>query len=590
MKRITLAMFACGVAAVAQSQTPPAPPAKVVPPAHPAPAPRAVKVLPPTEYFDREDMQRAMEAAREKMQYDFKYDFDRQAMIEKSRENAEEARRMAEEHRLFALDDARHVAEDARMKAQEMMYEQGFYPATPKAAPMPMAKPMIAMPSMAPMPPMAFNYGDAFVTQRPPAPWSQGDPGDSLYRVGYDAHSRGDYRRAAQVFAELAQRYPKSTYTADAMYWEAFDRYRLGSTEELRTAAKVLETLATRAAELPRPRRSGEGDVPALKARIYGELARRGDDDAKNKLQREVQNAGGTLCDREEQAIRIEALSAFAQMDQAASNETFRKVFQRKDECSAELRSRAVMILSRRTDADATNMIIGVAKADPSVEVRSQAIQFLPRLPGDAPIQALDDILKSDTSSRVQRAALRAIQSSENPKIRGGLRGWISRNDVSEELRIQAIQSLNREQTSAEEIAWLRSIYPKTETDRMRATIIDAVARYGGSENEQWVIAIAKNPNESSYARSTAWSRVWRMNLPINDVAKLYDAADTRSTREQIINALAGRKEPEATDKLVEIAKNKTDYNASRSAISALGRRKDDPRALRALADILEKP
>jgi hypothetical protein len=162
------------------------------------PAPRAVKPLPPMDAFDREEMQRAMEAAREKMQYDFKYDFDRQAMIEKSRETAEEARRMAESHRLFAQEDARHVAEDARMKAQEMMYDRGFYPPTPKVAPAPMAKPMIDMPSMAPMPamapmaPMAYTYGEAFMAQRPPAPWAQGDPGDSLYRVGNEAHSRGD--------------------------------------------------------------------------------------------------------------------------------------------------------------------------------------------------------------------------------------------------------------------------------------------------------------------------------------------------------------------------------------------------------------
>ena len=50
MKRITLAMFAIGVATVLPAQTPPARPVPVAPPAtevRPAPAPKAIRVLPP---------------------------------------------------------------------------------------------------------------------------------------------------------------------------------------------------------------------------------------------------------------------------------------------------------------------------------------------------------------------------------------------------------------------------------------------------------------------------------------------------------------------------------------------------------------
>jgi HEAT repeat protein len=68
----------------------------------------------------------------------------------------------------------------------------------------------------------------------------------------------------------------------------------------------------------------------------------------------------------------------------------------------------------------------------------------------------------------------------------------------------------------------------------------------------------------------------------------MYDAADSRSMREQIISALASRKEPEATDKLIEIAKSGTDPDMRRLAINYLSRR-NDPRTTKLLMELIEK-
>jgi HEAT repeat protein len=76
--------------------------------------------------------------------------------------------------------------------------------------------------------------------------------------------------------------------------------------------------------------------------------------------------------------------------------------------------------------------------------------------------------------------------------------------------------------------------------------------------------------------------------LPINDIGRLYDASDSRAMREQVLSALASRKEPEATDKLIEIARNSTDLDMRRMAISYLSRR-NDPRATKLLMELIEK-
>src|SRR6202158_1395884 len=64
----------------------------------------------------------------------------------------------------------------------------------------------------------------------PPAPWAKADPADSLYRLAREALSRGDYKRAAEIFHGIPERFPQSAYTTSgqALYYESFALYRSG--------------------------------------------------------------------------------------------------------------------------------------------------------------------------------------------------------------------------------------------------------------------------------------------------------------------------------------------------------------------------
>jgi hypothetical protein len=68
----------------------------------------------------------------------------------------------------------------------------------------------------------------------------------------------------------------------------------------------------------------------------------------------------------------------------------------------------------------------------------------------------------------------------------------------------------------------------------------------------------------------------------------MYDVADARSLREQLIRLYAQRTEPEATDKLFAIGRSGTDPDLRRFAISALSR-KNDPRTKQLLLEIIDK-
>lgn len=422
---------------------------------------------------------------------------------------------------------------------------------------------------------------ESFAT-RPREAWAPQDQADSLYRAGREALNRYEYRRAAQIFRQLRERYPRSEYAGDAAYWEAFSLYRVGTIDDLRTGLRVLESQNNRYS-----REEIQADAGTLAARIRGALAVRGDRNAEEAVRRAAQ-ANGQPCDQEDIAVRVEALSALSQMDGETVVPILRRVLARKDECSAQLRRRALSILGRRGDTAAVATFVFVAKNDPDANVRGEAIGYLARQPGERVVDALEDLLRTSNDERVQRSAVRALSSHESPRARRSLRALIERTDVPEQLRREAIGSFERERSSAEDAAYVRSLYGRLESEKLRESIVNAVGRLGGTDNEQWLANLVKNPNEPMQLRASALNRLGRTTLPIAEFSKMYDAATERGIREQVMNVLAYRKEPEATDKLIDIARTGTDPQLRRLAINYLTR-KNDPRTQKLLLEILDK-
>src|SRR5690348_561788 len=209
-------------------------------------------------------------------------------------------------------------------------------------------------------------------------------------------------------------------------------------------------------------------------------------------------------------------------------------------------------------------------------------------MPGDAPVSALEDILRTSDDERIQRSAVRALMSSDSPRARSSVRALLDRPDAPETLRIQVLDAYTRDHGTPDDADYLRALYTHAESERFKTALIGAIARIGGKENQDWLAGLVRNPNESAQLRSTALQRLSRSDIPIADLARMYDAADSRSLRVQLLSSLATRKEPEATDKLIDVARNSTDPEMRRQAIYYLSRR-NDPRATRLLMELIEK-
>jgi HEAT repeat protein len=236
------------------------------------------------------------------------------------------------------------------------------------------------------------------------------------------------------------------------------------------------------------------------------------------------------------------------------------------------------------------NLVMVAARGDTDVRVRSDALRFLAAMPGDQAITTIEEIARTPGNESLQRAAISALGRSDSPRARQSLRSIIERTDLSESLRASALSSLDDCECgrSADNGAYLRSLYPRLETPRLKSYALRAIARSGGTENEQWLLTVVRNQNEPVEVRASALRYAGVSSIPIGDLARMYDVAGDRPLRVQLIQLYARRNDPEATDKLLEIAKKGTDPDMRRMAISALSR-KNDPRTKQLLLEIIDK-
>jgi HEAT repeat protein/TolA-binding protein len=599
-----------------QFPTPPAPPAKPVAPAtaptpvpapSPAKAPRAVIIDGDwgfgtwgqfdSERISRDATERALEATIRAQEA------SERAMARIQDGSFDRALRETERASERAMMDAQRASERAQ-EALERANWKGVYPssyapfeklsatissdvaASVKAAVAATAD--ISGQVSAALAPMkgfgAFDY-QPYPAAQLSKQWGQDqDPADSLYRVANEAMNRGDYRRAADLFASVQTKFPKSNRISGAAYYEAVMRYRLGSTEELRTALRLL----TDKTKMTSTSSSFNTEVSNFTMRIRGALAQRGDAEQQRIVAQEAQKGG---CDREDLQVRAEALSAIASSDMTTATPMLRNVLAKRDPCTLELRRSALRILTRRQDSSATNAAISVAKNnEETLELRIDAVNALSRLPGENAFATLEELLRTSNEREIQRAAVRALSNTENTKARSSVRAIIERNDVSEELRTEALSSFSKERNSPEDAAYLRSLFPRMQSERLKSSVLSAISRMGGAENDQFLLGVARNTGESAETRSVAISRLNRTNstIGVKDLTGLYDTAESRSLRTQLVSALSQRKEPEALDKLIDILKNSTDANVRTQVIQYLGR-STDPKAKQAVVDFANR-
>ena len=447
----------------------------------------------------------------------------------------------------------------------------------------------------------------------PPEPWLQGDPADSLYRAARAALDRRDYRAAADLFAQLPDRYPRSGYAADAYYWRAFSLYRVGGTTQLRLALRSLDLQRDRF-----PKAATAGDARALTRRIQGELARLGDPVATAQVTRAAEalaqqpepptpptmgvpptppspptspsgpDDDDERCSGDDDDTKLAALNALMQMDDERARPILQRVLARRDAGSVCLRRKAVFLIAQESAAGTEDILLTSARSDPDPEVREQAVFWLSQVGTDKAVVALDSILRQSKDRALQEKAVFALSQHGSARAMQAIRAYAERPDVPSDLREKAIFWIGQSGGKESE-AFLRGLYGRLKEPELKNKVLFSISQAGGAENSRWLLGVARDATQPKEVRKQALFWAGQADAPIADLTALYASMPDHEMREQLIFVYSQSDQPAATDKLLDIAKHDTDPELRKKALFWLGQ-SDDPRAAKALQDIIEQP
>ncbi len=424
---------------------------------------------------------------------------------------------------------------------------------------------------------------------------TQRDPGDSLYRAAREALGDGDYGRAAQLFHDVALRFPRSALVPGAMYYEAFARYRSGRSGDLAAARSTLASLSTRF-----PDYSKRSDAATLSTRICGELAQRGDAACAATIATQaatnVQPSGSTRstgagpnCAREGDDERVAALNALLQMDASRAEPILTKVLARRDPCSAVLRRKAVFLIAQQSSPNSTDVLLRTAQTDPDAGVRQQSVFWLGQMPGERAVSVLDRILTTASDRDIREKAIFALSQNQSDAARQIIRNFAQNASEPSDLREKAIFWLGQAQ-GADNTAFLKSLFSRLTDPSIKEKTLFSLSQQRDPSNSAWLLQVAQDPRETIDMRQKALFMASQSGTSIGQLTRLYDAlpAGEGKMREQMIFALSQRSEPAALDKLISIARSDKDPEARKKALFWLSQ-SHDPRVTQFLTEVIEK-
>jgi len=427
---------------------------------------------------------------------------------------------------------------------------------------------------------------EAFDPVPPEASQDAQDPTDSLWRAAQQALNRGDYASAANLYGDVARRYPNTARAGDALYWAAFALYKNDDLSRARSLLVTQQRQYGKAATLR--------DASALLARVQAALAKQGDAEAAAWIAAHAQPGAdtaprGQTCPSEDddEDLRIAALNGLLQMDATNAVPILKKVLARRDACSAGLRRKAVFLVSQKHSGETESLLLDVAQHDPDSEVRQQAVFWLSQVPTERAVGMLDSILRTTDDQELREKALFALSQQHSPRAGQILRDYAQNPNAPSDAREKAIFWLGQ-QHSSENAAFLRGLYAKLTDEELKEKVIFSLSQMHDADNSRWLMDIVLNEREAIEMRKKALFWAGQTGGDLTQLSSLYDRMQNREMKEQLIFVYSQRHEPAAVDRLIQIAKTEQDKELRKKAIFWLGQ-SHDPRAAQVLLEIINQ-
>lgn len=263
----------------------------------------------------------------------------------------------------------------------------------------------------------------------------------------------------------------------------------------------------------------------------------------------------------------------------------------RDDNRTRDVRSSALYWLSGVAPADAAAPLATLARnTSESRELREGVLMTLGQLRDGAGVPSLIEMTKRDDDARwLRERAIFWLGNAGETQGRATVRAIASSDTIPRDLRGQAIFALGFLDHDGENGPFLRTLYSRLDDPELKNKVIQAVAQLDEDDDQRWLVQRVLDSRESVELRKQAlfW-RGQKQSAPLGDLVALYPRLDSRDLREHYVFVLSQRRESEAVDKLIDLAKNDSDREIREKATFWLGQSRD-PRATKYLEDRISK-
>lgn len=145
--------------------------------------------------------------------------------------------------------------------------------------------------------------------------------------------------------------------------------------------------------------------------------------------------------------------------------------------------------------------------------IRQQALSTINALDRGEGIPSLIGFA-GESDEWLSKQAFATLARSGDPRARQFTREAIKRGSLSDDNLVAAIQGLGGDYATETDFKMLRELYPSLNTDRARDALLNAVANGGGSQNANWLLAIATSATEPAARRRRAMTLLSRFDDP----------------------------------------------------------------------------
>lgn len=405
---------------------------------------------------------------------------------------------------------------------------------------------------------------------------------EKAYQEARKALNEEEYRDAAEQFAEIYKQYSDTRYAAKALYWQAFSQYKLGGKSELKKAQRALEIHLEKYSDT-----STREDAIELYYRVLTQLANMGDRNAAEKLAKDTEQTLKPEPRRERDVDMEEKIAALIALQQMRSEKTLpiiEQIMMDKSEENAELREKALFVLSQYESEEAADILIRVAREDPEPEVRKNAVFWLSQTRSDKAAEFLEELLTDSDDPEMQEKVIFALSQIGDDRALAALRRIAVDKTQPVSSRANAIFWLGQS-GGLKDITFVKELYGTLEDADLKEKVIFSVAQ--GSRHGAWLLELVNDPNEPTEVRKQALFWAGQSNaIDVDGLAEVYRKSKDREMREQAIFALSQRPEKKAVKVMIELARQEKDPEMRKQLVFWIGQ-SGDPDAEEFLLEII---